>query len=271
MIDGVEFELVCLFEFEDCWIGQCEVFGQLLVVWICIDELDWFFNLWLFGLFGVGKMIFVLVVVCVVGFDFYIMQGMMDMCLEDFVVVLVFDWEDSSWLCYVVLLFVMVMICGVVCVFDEGNCMSEKFWVSLVLLFDYWCYVESQVVGLCIEVYFDFWFVMMMNCDVLIFEIFEFIYLCFMLQIVFDFLDEYEECVILKLQVLQVDEDVFDFLFRVYNVDLCYIVCDGINVVCYVLKMLCMVGEGGLDVKEVVEEVICLVVELVDFDFCFFD
>jgi MoxR-like ATPase len=134
------------------------------------------------------------------------------------------------------------MLCGGVCILDEGNRMSEKSWASLAPLLDHRRSVDSVVAGITVDAQDDFRFVTTMNEDASTYELPEYIHSRLMPQIVIDFPEEDEEREILRAQVAEADEQVLEhvllFLRAAHLADLRYSVRDGLNVARYAMKLL---------------------------------
>ena len=239
-IDGVEIALGFPDEFPFQWVGQQDVFDQLLASWLVIDERDIPLNPRLIGKPGVGKTTLAYAAAKKIGRPVFIYQCTMDTRPEDLLITPVVD--EKGGIRYVASALVTAMIRGGVCILDEGNRMSEKSWASLAPLLDARRYIESIVAGLKISAHPDFRICVTMNDDSSTFEVPEYIHSRLQPQIYLDFPEADEEKKILKENLPFVKEEILDyvvaFLQRAHAAQEPYTVRDGINIARYAAKRL---------------------------------
>jgi MoxR-like ATPase len=169
VIDEVELHLCQPDELPAKWVGQAESLQQLLAAWWTIAPEDLPMNPRLIGKPGVGKTTLAYAAGRSLGREVYIFQATMDTRPEDLLITPVIS--PDAKIQYVASPLVTAMICGGVCVLDEGNRMSEKSWASLAPLLDQRRYVESIVTGNKIKAQPDFRFVATMNDDASTYEL----------------------------------------------------------------------------------------------------
>jgi MoxR-like ATPase len=239
-IEGVQIRLAHPDELPLQWVGQEDLITQLLASWLVIDAADMPLNPRVLGKPGVGKTTLAYAAAKRLGRPVYIFQATMDTRPEDLLITPVVGGAGA--LQYVASPLVTAMLCGGVCILDEGNRMSEKSWASLAPLLDNRRYVESIVAGVKIAAHADFRLVATMNDDASTFELPEYIHSRLQPQIFVDFPAADEERVILKTNLPFADETILtyvvDFLQRAHQADERYTVRDGINVARYALKRL---------------------------------
>jgi MoxR-like ATPase len=237
-IQGVEIFLGFPDEFNFQWVGQHDVFDQLLASWLVIDDLDVPLNPRLIGKPGVGKTTLAYSAAKKINKPVYIFQCTMDTRPEDLLITPVID--KSGGIRYVASALVTAMIRGGVCILDEANRMSEKSWASLAPLLDSRRYIESIVAGLKISASPDFRICVTMNDDASTFEIPEYIHSRLQPQIYLDFPEAEEERRILQENLPFVDDYIIDyvvnFLQRAHSRSENYTVRDGINIARYAAK-----------------------------------
>jgi len=239
-IDGVTLHLARPVTEIPPWIGQREVLLQLLAAWTCFSETDLPLNPRLLGKPGVGKTTLACAAARELGLEIFIVQATTDTRPEDLLVTPVLSPDGGVR--YMASPLVTAMVCGGVCILDEGNRMSEKSWASLAPLLDHRRSVDSVVAGVTIPAPRDFRFVTTMNDDASTYELPEYIHSRLMPQILIDFPEEEEERAILRAQVGGVDDEVLDyvidFLQAAHLADLRFSVRDGINIARYAMKRL---------------------------------
>lgn len=237
-IQGVEIYLGFPDEFNFKWVGQSDVFDQLMAAWLVIDESDLPLNPRLIGKPGVGKTTLAYSAAKKLEKPIYIYQCTMDTRPEDLLITPVIDQNGS--IRYVASALVTAMIRGGVCILDEANRMSEKSWASLAPLLDSRRYIESIVAGLKISASPDFRICVTMNDDASTFEIPEYIHSRLQPQIYLDFPEAEEEKRILKENLPFIDEYIMDyvvtFLQRAHSRNENYTIRDGINIARYAAK-----------------------------------
>ena len=239
-IDGVTLQLARPVTEIPPWIGQREVLLQLLAAWTCFSKDDVPLNPRLLGKPGVGKTTLACAAARELGQEIFIVQATTDTRPEDLLVTPVLSPDGGVR--YMASPLVTAMLCGGVCILDEGNRMSERSWASLAPLLDHRRSVDSVVAGVTIPAQLDFRFVTTMNDDASTYELPEYIHSRLMPQILIDFPEEEEERAILRAQVGGVDDEVLtyviDFLQAAHLADLRYSVRDGINIARYAMKRL---------------------------------
>jgi MoxR-like ATPase len=239
-IDGVELHLARPVAEIPPWIGQREVLLQLLAAWSLFSDDDAPLNPRLLGKPGVGKTTLACAAARELEREIFIVQATTDTRPEDLLVTPVLG--PSGGVRYMASPLVTAMVCGGVCILDEGNRMSEKSWASLAPLLDHRRSVDSVVAGITIRAHEDFRFATTMNEDASTYEVPEYIHSRLMPQITIDFPEEDEEREILRVQVSGVDDEVLEyvlgFLRAAHLADLRYSVRDGINIARYAMKIL---------------------------------
>ncbi len=239
-IDGVEIALGFPDEFPFRWVGQEDVFDQLMAAWLVIDPKDLPLNPRLIGKPGVGKTTLAYAAAKRLGRPVFIYQCTMDTRPEDLLISPVID--EKGGIRYVASSLVTAMIRGGVCILDEGNRMSEKSWASLAPLLDARRYIESIVAGLKIPAHPDFRICVTMNDDSSTFEVPDYIHSRLQPQIYLDFPEADEEKRILQENLPFVKEEILDyvvgFLQRAHGSGESYSVRDGINIARYAAKRL---------------------------------
>jgi MoxR-like ATPase len=238
LIDGIEIALAFPDEFPFRWVGQQDVFDQLLASWLVIDKYDIPLNPRLIGKPGVGKTTLAYAAAKKLKAPVFIYQCTMDTRPEDLLITPVVD--EKGGIRYVASSLVTAMIRGGICILDEGNRMSEKSWASLAPLLDVRRYVESIVAGLKINAHPDFRICVTMNDDASTFEVPEYIHSRLQPQIYLDFPEADEEKRILKENLPFVKEEILDyvvaFLQKAHLAEETYTVRDGINIARYAAK-----------------------------------
>ncbi len=258
-IDGVEISLVCPDEFPFRWVGQQDVFDQLLAAWLVIHKEDVPLNPRLIGKPGVGKTTLAYAAAKKLNQPVYIYQCTMDTRPEDLLITPVID--EKGGIRYVASSLVTAMIRGGVCILDEGNRMSEKSWASLAPLLDARRYIESIVAGLKVSAHPDFRICITMNDDASTFEVPEYIHSRLQPQIYLDFPEADEEKRILKENLPFVEEEILNyvvaFLQRAHASQEAYTIRDGINIARYAAKRL-QALEGRADKESIMRQAIVM-------------
>lgn len=247
-IQGIEIALGFPDEFNFSWIGQGDVFAQLLAAWLVIDKNDIPMNPRLIGKPGVGKTTLAYSAAKHLKKSVYIFQCTMDTRPEDLLITPVID--KSGGIRYVASALVTAMIRGGVCILDEANRMSEKSWASLAPLLDTRRYIESIVAGLKVSAHPEFRICVTMNDDASTFEIPEYIHSRLQPQIYLDFPEAEEEKRILRENLPFIDEKIMDyvvyFLQKAHASNENYTIRDGINIARYAAKRIqSLKGNGG--------------------------
>jgi MoxR-like ATPase len=256
-IDGVEIALGFPDEFPFRWVGQQDVFDQLLASWLVIDKSDIPLNPRLIGKPGVGKTTLAYAAAKKLGKPVFIYQCTMDTRPEDLLITPVVD--EKGGIRYVASALVTAMVRGGICILDEGNRMSEKSWASLAPLLDARRYIESIVAGVKIGAHPDFRVCVTMNDDASTFEVPEYIHSRLQPQIYLDFPEADEEKRILKENLPFVKEEILDyvvsFLQKAHMAEETYTVRDGINIARYAAKRLEALG-GKASVEAILRQAI---------------
>jgi len=261
--DGVDLHLSSPVEISMKWVGQEEVVRQLKAAWLVTEESDLPMNPRLIGKPGVGKTTLAYTVAKTLGREVYLFQATMDTRPEDLIITPVIT--ESQKIKYVASPLVSAMLCGGVCILDEGNRMSEKSWASLAPLLDHRRYVESLVAGITVKAHPKFRFATTMNEDSSTYEIPEYIFSRIQPGIYIDFPDEDEEKAILKANVPMVPDEllayVVSFLQLSHAKNEFYTVRDGINIARYGFKLF---KSEGLNLKAAFEKSVEMVLKRTD-------
>lgn len=182
---------VCLCDVEvvlnDVVLGQQWIICLLLILVLC-----WGYVL-LVGDVGIGKIMLLCVVVCVLGGFYVWIEGMVDLLLID-LIYLVYIVEDGC-LC---IDFGLVLEQGedlVVFFFNEINCVWFQVYVLLL-----WLMVECSLIVFWCDWYFLYFQVFVdcnqIECDEM-FELFVVVCDCFLMEIVVDVFVDMDDCVVL--------------------------------------------------------------------------
>ncbi|MDF2577201.1 MAG: ATPase, family [Chlamydiales bacterium] len=243
-IEGIELALAHPDRLKVHWIGQNDLFEQLLAAWFVLNEQDIPLNPRLIGKPGVGKTTLAYAAAESLGKDVYIYQCTMDTRPEDLLITPVIDQQGKVR--YAASSLVTAMIRGAVCILDEGNRMSEKAWASLAPLLDSRRYIESIVTGLKIAAHLDFRICITMNDDSSTFEIPEYIHSRLQPQIYLEFPRAEEEKRILKENLPFASDEILDyvvtFLQKAHQNNENYTIRDGINIARYAAKRISKIG-----------------------------
>lgn len=245
-INGVELHLCEPERLKARWIGSDAIREQLLAAWTVVAPEDLPLNPRLVGRPGVGKTTLACSVARDIGAPVYIFQCTMDTRPEDLIVTPVIAGQGR--IAYHASPLVSAMLCGAVCILDEGNRMSEKSWASLAPLLDMRRYVESIVAGTKIHAHADFRICVTMNDDASTYDVPEYIQSRLQPQIEVTFPGRDEELGILRFNVPFAEEEllayVADFLQRAHAVNLPFTSRDGINILRYATKAAKVKGQA---------------------------
>lgn len=239
-IDGVRLKLSQPFTGSAPWIGQREILLQLLACWITVDDSDLPLTPRLVGSPGMGKTQLVIAAAKEQGLPIYIYQCTADTRPEDLLVTPVLGQNGS--ISYHASPLVSAMVCGGICLLDEGNRMNEKSWASLAPLFDGRRMVESIVAGIQIPASKDFRAAITMNDDESTFEIPDYILSRLQPTLKVGFPNKQDEMAILKYHLPYAEEEMLamtvEFLQNSHKLKLDFSPRDGINLLRYAIKRL---------------------------------
>ncbi|QEF98649.1 Denitrification regulatory protein NirQ [Stieleria maiorica] len=237
-IDGVRLKLAKPYVAPGRWIGQAEIFQQLLACWISLDEADLPLTPRLIGAPGVGKTQLAIAAAKAQRRPLFIYQCTADTRPEDLLVTPVLSQNGN--IAYHASPLVTAMICGGVCVLDEGNRMNEKSWASLAPLLDNRRYVESIVAGITIDAHSEFRAAVTMNQDESTFEIPDYIMSRLQPTLPVGFPNKQDEMAILQYHLPFAEPEMLamtvEFLQRSHQLKLEFSPRDGINLLRYALK-----------------------------------
>src|SRR6516164_4713236 len=270
-IEGVRLFLAQADRSPGEWIGQQEILKQLLACWLTVDKSDLPLAPRLVGMPGIGKTTLGMAAARARKQELYIYQCTADTRPEDLLVTPVLG-EDSK-IVYHASQLVTAMICGGVCILDEGNRMNEKSWASLAPLLDHRRYVESMVAGITIAAHPDFRVCVTMNEDESTYEVPDYILSRLQPTLTLGFPNRDDEMRILRYHLPFAKPELLaltvEFLQKAHELKLDFSPRDGINLLRYAIKrmaqdpehpisqdrawresLLAVLGEEALDLEE---------------------
>jgi len=274
-IDGVTLHLSPPDRSEGAWIGQREILKQMLACWVVVDQKDVPLTPRLVGAPGIGKTTLAIAGARTRKQKLYIYQCTADTRPEDLLVTPVLG--ENGRIRYHASPLVTAMICGGICLLDEGNRMNEKSWASLAPLLDHRRYVESIVAGITIPAAADFCCAVTMNEDESTFEIPDYILSRLQPTLTLSHPDRQDEMEILQYHLPFADVEMLnltvEFLQEAHELKLDFSTRHGINVLRYALKRIAQdsnhplskdeawceslkgcLGEEALDLKTLAEK-----------------
>ena len=213
---------------------------QLLACWITVDEADLPLTPRLVGAPGMGKTQLVIAAEKEQELPLYIYQCTADTRPEDLLITPVLGQNGN--ISYHASPLVSAMLCGGICLLDEGNRMNEKSWASLAPLFDGRRMVESVVAGIQIPASSEFRAAITMNDDESTFEIPDYILSRLQPTLKVGFPNRQDEMEILRYHLPYAEAEMLamtvEFLQTSHQLKLDFSPRDGINVLRYALKRL---------------------------------
>jgi MoxR-like ATPase len=270
-IGGVTLHLSSPDTSDEGWIGQDAILKQLLACWLVVDPRDRPLSPRLIGPPGIGKTTLAMAGARLRDQPLYINQCTSDTRPEDLLVTPVL--AESGRIAYHASPLVSAMICGGVCVLDEGNRMNEKSWASLAPLLDHRRYVESVVAGITIPAHPDFRCCVTMNEDESTYEVPDYILSRLQPTLTLGFPDRDDELAILQYHLPFAEPELLaltvEFLQQSHELKLDFSPRDGINLLRFALKrmaqdpdhplgrdsawqeaLLCVLGEDAVNLED---------------------
>ncbi len=239
-IDNIKLTLSTAEKTDNKWVGNNDIFEQLLACWVLVDPKDLPLSPRLIGVPGIGKTTLAIAAARYRKQEVYIYQCTADTRPEDLLVTPVLS--DQGKLSYHASPLVTAMIKGAVCILDEGNRMNEKSWASIAPLLDHRRSVESIVAGIKIEAHTDFRCCVTMNDDSSTFDIPDYIISRLQPSLEITFPNKQDELNILKYNIPFAKEELLEmtvnFLQTAHGLHLPFSTRDGINSIRYSMKRL---------------------------------
>ncbi len=269
-IDGVSLQMSHPNDTGGEWIGQLEILQQLMACWLTVDEQDLPLAPRLVGPPGIGKTALGMAGARARQQPLYIYQCTADTRPEDLLVTPVL--AENGKIAYHASPLVTAMICGGVCILDEGNRMNEKSWASLAPLLDHRRYVESIVAGITISAHTEFRCAVTMNQDESTYEVPDYILSRLQPTLPLGFPDRQDEMAILQYHLPFAEPEMLamtvEFLQRSHELKLDFSVRDGINLLRYAIKRLEQIAEHPVNKDEIWREALhrCLGEDALDLD-----
>jgi MoxR-like ATPase len=269
-IDGVSLQLSHPNDTGGEWIGQFEILQQLMACWLTVDEQDLPLAPRLVGPPGIGKTALGMAGAQARQQPLYIYQCTADTRPEDLLVTPVL--AENGKIAYHASPLVTAMICGGVCILDEGNRMNEKSWASLAPLLDQRRYVESIVAGITISAHTEFRCAVTMNQDESTYEVPDYILSRLQPTLPLGFPDRQDEMSILQYHLPFAEPEMLamtvEFLQRSHELKLDFSVRDGLNLLRYAIKRLEQLEEHPVNKDAIWREALhrCLGEDALDLD-----
>jgi MoxR-like ATPase len=240
IVDGITLALSKPDPTKPEWIGQSEVLKQILACWMVISDKDLPLSPRIIGMPGIGKTTLGMVAAIERKQPLFIYQCTSDTRPEDLIITPVL--AESGKISYHASPLVSAMICGGICILDEGNRMNEKSWASLAPLLDHRRYVESIIAGLRISAHDEFRACITMNNDESTFEIPDYILSRLQPTLTLNMPNAEDEMAILKYHLPFAEAELLEmtvsFLQRSHQLDLEFSPRDGLHILQYAMKRL---------------------------------
>ena len=269
-IDGVHLKLSQPYVGEGEWIGQQEVLMQLLACWITVDDADLPLTPRLIGSPGVGKTQLAIAASKMHQKPLFIYQCTADTRPEDLLITPVLS--QGGEISYHASPLVSAMVCGGVCLLDEGNRMNEKSWASLAPLFDGRRLVESIVAGITIPAEREFRAAVTMNQDESTFEVPDYILSRLQPTLPVGFPNKQDELAILQYHLPFAEAEMLamtvEFLQQSHQLKLDFSPRDGINLLRFAIKRMIQNEKHPVSKDEAWQEALekCLGEDAVDLE-----
>jgi MoxR-like ATPase len=239
-IGGIRLHLSQPHEIDGEWIGQGELLQQLLACWLVVDEKDIPLSPRLVGSPGMGKTALATAGARMRDQPLYIYQCTADTRPEDLLITPVL--AENGRIAYHASPLVSAMICGGICLLDEGNRMNEKSWASLAPLLDHRRYVESIVAGISVKADPEFRCAVTMNEDESTYEVPDYILSRLQPTLQLSYPNREDEMAILKYHLPYAEPEMLAmtvaFLQQSHALNLDFSPRDGINQLRYAMKRL---------------------------------